>query len=93
MTSNFVYREHNDADAYGDETLELYEERADAIAHLKSRVETKLGMPWEKAQGWILDRDPLNSCDEDYVSIGDFPDGVQYFIVTEEKVRPASCLV
>ena len=79
----YVYKEHCDENPYGEEIVELYEEKSDAVNRLKERVSAAYGVPFESVPETI-GLDENDTFREDYVSINN-GDGATSFWVVEEK--------
>ena len=85
----YVYKEYNDEDAYGEELIELYEDRKDALDRLRKGVEQAYRMPWWKIPS-KLGLGNNDTFTEDYVAIG-YPDGpTSYYIVEEKRINRKS---
>ena len=82
----FVYKEYNDEDAYGEELIELYEDRKDALDRLRKGVEQAYRTPWGKipSEFGLGDNDTFT---EDYVAIGHPGGPTSYFIVEEKRIN------
>ena len=81
-TKVFVYKVYCDEYAYGEEQIEVYRNREDAIAKLKSDVEKEYGMKFEEIPSSIgLSED--DTFEEDYVSIQNGDGGAFFWIVEE----------
>lgn len=82
----YVYKQFHDDYAYGEEIIELYEDKADAEAALKKDVEEGYGVPWDDIPDEIgLEED--DTLKPDYVSIGD-GDGCAFWIIEEKEIKP-----
>lgn len=84
----YVYKEFCTDEAYGEEILEVYESKEDALKRLRERVEDYCKCPFENipTRFDLGDNDILK---EDYVSI-EVCKGVAFWIVEEKIVTPAT---
>lgn len=80
----YVYHEYNDESAYGEQIIKLFENRQDALNHLRNRVETCLDIKLEDLNKIASDSDTV---EQDYVSF-DTSHGVNFFIVEEMASIP-----
>lgn len=82
--SNYVYKEHNDSYAYGEEVVEIYKTEMLAQERLKKSVEDRFGVPFDevpKAAGFT-DSDTFK---KDYVSFYN-GNATEFWIVTRQPV-------
>ena len=77
----YVYKEYCDEDAYGEEIIELYEDREDAIRHLREQVEAFFDCDFEDVS--YMDEDTVQP---DYVSISN-GDCCHFFMVKDHAVH------
>lgn len=82
----WLYKEYCDENAYGEEIVELYEKREDAIARLKERI-ADYDVPFEQIPKELgLTED--DTFQEDYVSIRNNDGSTSFWIV--EEIQPIS---
>ena len=88
----YVYKEFNDSYAYGEELIEVYAKREDAIAKLKKQVEEHFDNEYTFDQLLANDDtgkyiwDPNDDqMSDNYVSLNESGDGI-FFIVEEHTV-------
>ncbi len=86
----YVYKEFCDGEAYGEEIIEVYESREDALKKLRERVEEYCECPFEDIPT-KFDLDDGDEIREDYVSMY-VGKGVAFWIVEEKTVTPSSLL-
>lgn len=86
MTQNkvYVYKEHNDDNAYGEELIFVYASREDALARLAERFEASTGMTMKEYNAEHPKDDP-NTVDPDYVCY-DTGDGTLFLVVEEQTI-------
>lgn len=93
----FVYTEYNDELPYGEEIIELFDERKDAEAHLREQVESFFGIPFEQIVEMESEQDEFSA---DYCRHST-SDGDLYWVVHEKHIQKGnrssyywpSCLV
>lgn len=81
----YLYKEYFDEDAYGEEIVEVYAKKDEAIQRLRERVEEKYGVPFSEipeALGLAMD----DTFQDDYVSIGNGDGAVSFWFVEEKEV-------
>ena len=83
MEKVYVYKEHHDEDAYGEEIIEVYAQEKDAKARLKERVEEEYNLSFAEIRKEIAGEDDTVS--DTYVSIHD-GDGTVFWIVEEKEI-------
>ena len=88
----YVYKEFNDSYAYGEELIEIYVKREDAVARLKKQVEEHFDNEYTFDQLLANDDtgeyiwDPNDDqVSDDYVSLNEGGNGI-FFIVEEHIV-------
>ncbi len=75
----YVYKEHNDGNAYGEEFIQIFEDLEDAKRFLKKNVEAYFNLEWDKIPetvNFVEDE----SFEEDYVAIEDSL-GFAFFVI------------
>lgn len=83
----YVYHEYKDSEAYGTQTIMVFHERNDGLAHLRKCVEEQFGMSLEDLQASVdEDEESLDTVEEDYVSIDD-GSGCSFFILEEATIQ------
>lgn len=80
----YVYKEYCDDNAYGEEIIELYQNRAKAEKRLKDRIEETYGLSWDDIPD-EYDFDENDTFKPDYVSIC-HGDCTSFWIVEEKEV-------
>lgn len=88
----FVYKQYNDEYAYGEEVIQVFPNKADAMAELRKDVEAYYGVPWKYvpfkvSKDW--DEDAVSSFEPDYVVIGPRGDGTLHWIIEEKEAIKA----
>ena len=80
----FVYKEYNDAYAYGEELIKVFDSQADAESYLASRFCDQMGA--ESLEGY-RDSDALeeDTVEDDYISIAT-GDGCMYWIIEAHRI-------
>lgn len=83
----YVYKQYNDDYTYGEERIEVFESKDDAVAELKADVEEHYALPFETIPNnrHIFDAES-DSFSEEYVSIMD-GDHCLFWIIEEHEVR------
>lgn len=84
----YVYKEFLDSEAYGEEIIEVYESREDALKKLRERVEEYCECSFKDIPT-KFDLDDGDEVKEDYVSMY-VGNGVAFWIVEEKTVTPSS---
>lgn len=87
-TTVWLYHEHNDASAYGEQILEPYASEEKGLQRLRERVETVYGVPFEELAN--LDEfkdDPDAMIGPNYVSVMGCK-GCSFFVLEKKTVNP-----
>jgi hypothetical protein len=85
MEKVYVYKQFCDAYAYGEEIINVYENKADAEEALKMDVEEHYEMPWDNIPTEI-GLDMYDTFEKNYVSIGAGREGIAYWIIEEKEI-------
>lgn len=78
----YVYKQYCDNYAYGEESIQIYQDKSDAEADLKKDVENAFDMAWNDIPA-IIDVD--DTFCKDYVSILN-GDSCQFWIIEEKEI-------
>ena len=85
----YVYKEFCDGDTYGEEIIEVYENKEDALTRLRKQVEKYCDCSFEDIPT-KLDLDDEDTVKEDYVSMY-VGKGIMFWVVEEKTVAPPQC--
>ncbi len=84
----YLYKEHNDGDAYGNEIVLVFNSKNDAINHLKKQVRKNYSIPddvtFEEIPEKCIELDDDDTFTDEYVSIYG-PKGISFYVVEEAK--------
>ena len=83
----FVYKYYNDGFAYGDEYIEIFADKADAIATLREHVKEDYGTFGTMGE---MKNDPefkYDVLDDDYVRITNDGGDTNYYVIEEHDIR------
>ncbi len=85
----YIYKNHNDANAYGEEIIRVFTNKVEAEAALKADVEKGYGLKWDEIPKEI-GIDESDTFKKDYVSINSGDGDTSFWIVEEKEVENAS---
>lgn len=82
----YIYKEYNDGDAYGEELVQVFSTKRDAMTTLKKSVEEHYGVQFAEIpnNGDIFNKDE-DSFSDTYVSINE-GDGVCFWVIEEKPI-------
>ncbi len=84
--TKYIYKKFCDGDAYGEEDVNIYDNKDDAVTDLRADVEKYFGCSWDK----LKDRDEFDSTlRPDYVCF-ETGNGYQFFIIEEKPVHKSA---
>ena len=86
----FVYKQYNDEYAYGEEDIQVFPDKDDAIAELRKDVEAHYGVPWKYVPfkvSKILGEEAIDSFEPDYVVIGLPGEAALHWIIEEKETK------
>lgn len=81
----YIFKTFCDEDAYGEEVIEAYAKKEDALKRLKEAVERAYDLAWEEIPNEI-GLDANDTFEEDYVSIYNGDGATSFWIVEELEV-------
>jgi len=88
MNTVYIYKTWNDCLAYGEEIIEVYDKKEDALQRLSHDVKEEFGgTPKELRNDPTFTMDCLDSMEDDYVAVARNDGSVDYFIVEAKERR------
>lgn len=82
----YLYKEHCDKNAYGEEITELFADKEDAKSFLKERIEEAYDVSWDEIPDELgLEED--DTFTPEYVSINNGDGTVSYWVIEEKELR------